>query len=167
MCPEATEDGTCIMMDVAVAELTVAGDRLSLTTSLIVLGSNPVPVIVTAAPDSPLLGLKLVMIGPPDPLVTVNGLPLVALPPGEVTVTVPEMAAAGTVTISWVAVAPVTVAAVPLKETAFWAGLVLNPVPLTVTLVPTGPLVGDIAMMEVCEDAFREIASRLPTASYW
>ena len=63
------------------------------------------------------------------------------------------------------AVALVTVAAVPLNVTAFWLGVVLKPVPEMVTVAPTGPLPGEKAMIETVDDAKRAIESRFPTAS--
>jgi len=44
----------------------------------------------------------------------------------------------------------VTVAAVPLKVTAFWLGVVLKPVPKMVTGVPTGPRFGLNSIMDTC-----------------
>ena len=64
-----------------------------------------VPVIVTAAPGAPLLGLKLVIVGG-DP--TTLKLPLlVAVPFGVVTVTAPLLAPAGTVALIWLSEATV------------------------------------------------------------
>jgi hypothetical protein len=53
-----------------------------------------VPVIVTAAPTGPLAGVKLAIVGAET---TVNGPPLVADPPGVVTVIGPVVAPDGTV----------------------------------------------------------------------
>jgi hypothetical protein len=70
---------------------------------------------------------------------TVNALALVAVPAGVVTLSVPVVAPAGTV--AWIAVAEVTVklALTPLNATAVAP---VKFVPLIVTLLPTGPLVG-------------------------
>ena len=122
--------------------------------------------MVTKVPATPLTGLKLVIVGPPLPLVTVNETALVAVPDGAVTLTVPVVAPLGTVATTCVALADVTTAAIPLKDTAFWLAVVLNPVPLTVTFVPTGPLVGESSIIEVCEEEFRLMERRFPTASY-
>ena len=54
-----------------------------------------VPVMVTALPTGPLVGLKLVIVGPLA--VTVKALALVAVPFGVVTLSVPVVAPAGTV----------------------------------------------------------------------
>ena len=71
--------------------------------------------------------------------VTVNALELVAVPPGVVTLSGPDVAPAGTVV--WIAVSELTVklAFTPLNLTAVAP---VKFVPLIVTLVPTGPLVG-------------------------
>ena len=55
----------------------------------------------------------------------------------------PVVALAGTATTSRDAVAESTVAAVPLIKTAFDAGVTLNPVPVSATSLPTGPLDGE------------------------
>ena len=53
-----------------------------------------VPLIVTLAPTSPLVGVKLVIVGGDS---TVKALELVAVPPGVVTLIDPVVAFAGTV----------------------------------------------------------------------
>ena len=53
-----------------------------------------VPLMVTLLPTSPLVGVKLVMVGG---FTTVNEPVLVAVPPGVVTLSVPVVAPAGTV----------------------------------------------------------------------
>ena len=78
---------------IAVAEVTV---KLALT-PLNVTDEAPVklvPLIVTLVPTSPLVGVKLAIVGA---LVTVNGLALVAVPPGVVTLSGPVVAPVGTV----------------------------------------------------------------------
>ena len=68
-----------------------------------------------------------------------KSLELVAVPPAVATVTLPVVAPLGTVVLIWVLETTVKVAAVVLKST------LLAPVkfvPVTVTLVPAGPLVG-------------------------
>src|SRR5439155_1239400 len=88
-------------------------------------------------PTGPLVGEKLVIVGP---LTTVNEPALVAVPPGVVTLSIPEVAPAGTVARMVVSEVTVKVALVPLNATAL-APVKLDPV--IVTLVPTGPLVGE------------------------
>ena len=53
-----------------------------------------------------------------------------------------KVAPVGTVTVSCVAVAAVTVAAVAPKITMLLAGVVLKPVPVMVSVVPVAPEVG-------------------------
>jgi hypothetical protein len=53
-----------------------------------------VPLIVTLAPTDPLVGVKLVIVGA---LTTVKLLELLAVPPGVVTLSGPDVAPAGTV----------------------------------------------------------------------
>src|SRR6185503_16026541 len=96
-----------------------------------------VPVIVTLVPTGPLVGVKFVIVGAG---ITVKLAALVAVPPGVVTLTGPVVAPAGTV--AWIAEAEVTVklaALTPLNRTAVAP---VKFVPVIVTLVPTGPLVG-------------------------
>ena len=52
-----------------------------------------------------------------------------------------------------------------MKRTVFKLGVVLKPVPVIVTVVPTGPRVGIYPLIEIWEDEFLTIESRLPTAS--
>ena len=100
-----------------------------------------VPVIVTLAPIAPLVGEKLVMVGGDT---TVKLLALVAVPPGVVTLIVPPVAPVGTVALICVAELTVNVAVVPLNFTAVAP---VNAVPVSVTLAPTAPLVGEKLVM--------------------
>ena len=102
---------------------------------------NPVPVSVTSIPGRPDDGLMPVTVSD-EGCVTVNTGPVTSLPPIE-TFTGPVDAAGGTVTTSCLSVASVTVATMPLNETLLAVAIVLNPVPVMVTNVPTGPCVGD------------------------
>src|SRR5258707_11156409 len=90
----------------------------------------------TPVPSALPLGEALPIVGGGT---TVNAPLLVVVPLGVVTLSGPVVAPAGTV--AWIAVAEVTVklALVPLKATAAPPG---TPVPLIVTLLPTGPLAG-------------------------
>jgi hypothetical protein len=114
-------------------------------------------------PGVAIVGLKLVIVGAPGDAVTVNALPLVAVPDGEVTLIVPEVAPAGTVATICVGLAEEMTAVVPLNLTVSWLGKELKPVPTIVTEVPTGPLVGEnvVIAIGVC----RVIDRILPTAS--
>jgi hypothetical protein len=118
-----------------VAEVTV---KLALT-PLNVTAVAPVksaPLIVTVVPTGPMVGAKIVIVGG---FTTVNAPLLVAVPAGVVTLIGPVVARAGTV--AWIAVSEVTakLAPRPLNATAVAP---VKLVPLMVTLVPTGPLVG-------------------------
>jgi hypothetical protein len=74
-------------------------------------------------------------------VVTVKVLLLVAVTVPLETVTVPVVAPVGTVTVRLVVDAELTVAVVPLNLTVLLAAVLLNPVPVMVTVAPTGPLV--------------------------
>src|SRR3989454_12211675 len=93
----------------------------------------PVPVV----PTGPLGGATLATTGAPAPVYEPA---LVAVPAGVVTVSGPLLAPAGTV--AWIAVSEITVklAVTPLNATVV---VPVKLVPLIVTLVPTGPLVGE------------------------
>jgi hypothetical protein len=67
---------------------------------------------------------------------------VVTVTPLTVTEIGPLVAPAGTVTVSVVEVAPVTVATTPLNRTVLLANVVLKLVPVMVTVAPTAPLVG-------------------------
>jgi len=101
--------------------------------------SRFVPVIVTAVPAGPLDGAKLVIVGEETVAVTVKFDVEVAFPTEVVTAIFPVVAPVGTVAVIWVALFAVKVAVVPLKETA---DVPFRFVPVTTTLVPTGPLAG-------------------------
>src|SRR6202007_2827523 len=92
--------------------------------------------MVTLVPAGPLAGVKLVTVGG---LMTVKLPALVAVPPGVVTLIGPLVAPDGTVAVIVVAELTVKLALVPLNRTAVAP---VKLVPLMVTLVPTGPLVG-------------------------
>jgi len=96
-----------------------------------------VPVIVTEVPTGPDAGFRLVMVGP-EAVVTVNVIPLLALPP-TVTTRGPVVAPGGTGTIMLVSLQLVGVPAVPLKVTVLDPCVAPNLVPVIVTSVPTAP----------------------------
>src|SRR5207245_1511781 len=100
-----------------------------------------VPLIVTLVPTGPLVGVKLAIVGG---LTTVNELALVAVPPGVVTLSGPVVAPAGTVARIAVSEVTVKVALTPLNVTEVAP---VSFVPLIVTLVPTGQLVGGKPVM--------------------
>ena len=93
-----------------------------------------VPVMVTAVPTLPEVGVKLEMTGG---ITTVKELLLVAIPPGVVTEIKPLVAPVGTVTFICVAESTVKVdAVVPLNVTAV---VPVKFVPVTITAVPALP----------------------------
>src|SRR5437764_398983 len=92
--------------------------------------------MVTLVPTGPLLGVKLEIVGG---LMTVKLAALLAVPSEVVTLIGPLVAPAGTVAVIAVAEPTVKLALVPLNSTALAP---VKLVPLMVTLVPTGPLLG-------------------------
>ena len=118
-----------------VAEFTV---KLALTPLNVtaVAPAKFVPLTVTLFPTAPLAGVKLVIVGG---LITVKLLALVVVPPSVATVMDPVVAPAGTVARIVVAESTVKVALTPLNVTGVAPAKL---VPLTATVVPTGPLAG-------------------------
>ena len=121
--------------------------------------------MVTVEPIIPIVGLKLVMVGWPFPVDIVKFAFEVAVPPGVVSVIGPVTDPLGTTTAIWFTVADVGVAFAPPNETPFWLAVELNPVPVIITVEPTGPLVGTKLRIETCPAVERPIANRLPTGS--
>src|SRR5205823_6182740 len=95
-----------------------------------------VPLIVTLVPTGPLPGVKLEIVGG---LMTVKLAALLAVPSEVVTLIGPLVAPAGTVVVIAVAELTVKLVLTLLNSTAVAP---LKLVPLIVTLVPTGPLLG-------------------------
>ena len=93
--------------------------------SLVAVAEKFVPLIVTAVPGMPIVGLKLEIVGAPLEVVTVNEPLLVAEPAGEVTLIGPVVAPDGTVVTICVEVAEVTVAVMPLNVTESWLAMEL------------------------------------------
>src|SRR5439155_2102980 len=112
-------------------------------------------------------GVNPLIVGAPPAVDTTKAL-RVADPLGVVTPTVYEFGASpvGTVVTSCVGVADVTDAATPPNVTVFCAGVVLNPVPTIVTVVPIGPVFGAKSPIATPTAPGRSIARMLPTASY-
>ena len=136
--PVVAPAGTGTTMLVADQLVGVAVVPLNLTVLAPWVAPKPVPVMVTEVPVDPEVGDKLVMFG-----VTVKSTPLLATL-ATVTTTLPEVAAAGTVTTIEPALQVVTVAAVPLKVTLPDAPKFE---PEMVTEVPTVPEVRDKLVM--------------------
>jgi len=135
--PVLAPGGTVTVSAVAVAAMTLAMAPLNLTALSTALVLNLVPEIVTFAPTGPVFGLKPVTVGG-----TLNATNDVVIPPAVFTATLPVVAPCGTVTVSEVAVAAVTVAAAPLNVTVLFAGVVLKLVPVMMTFVPAAPTSG-------------------------
>ena len=125
------------------------------------------PLIVSVALAAATAGLKELIEGAGIAGFTVKDDELVALPlPVTLTAIGPVLAAAGTVVLMSVFEDETTVAAAPLNVTAFCDGVALKPEPRIVTLAPGEPLVGENAAIVTVLAFWREIESRLPTASY-
>jgi hypothetical protein len=111
--PDVAEAGTEVAMDVAVQDVIVAVVPLNLTVLLPWLEPKPVPVIITAAPVFPEVGLTEVMLSPEF---TVKLRLLLAVPPA-VTTTFPVVAPLGTGTVINPSLQLVAVPVVPLNLT--------------------------------------------------
>ena len=98
-----------------------------------------VPVIVTDVPTGPLDGEKPLMVGGAPAPVTLKFVELTSLPAGVVTLMRPVVAPTGTLVVICVSRFVTNTAAVPPNSTEVAP---VNPVPVRVTLVPGGPLVG-------------------------
>jgi hypothetical protein len=112
-----------------------------------------VPVIVTSVPIGPDAGVKLVIVGVDDELVTVKLEELVPVNSPTVTEMVPVLAPVGTVaTIDVDVGVPVMFAVVPLNFTVLFAAVVLKFIPVIMTDVPTAPDVGVKVVTVGCEE---------------
>jgi hypothetical protein len=136
MGPEVAPGGTVAVICVDEFTMKDAEVRLNLTPVTLV---KFVPRITTEVPTGPLLGENDVMVGAPA-TVTVKFDELVAEPLALVTVIGPVNAPEGTVAVIWVDEFTVKVADVFLNLTSL---TLTKFVPLIVTDVPTGPLVGE------------------------
>jgi len=116
-----------------------------------------VPVMVTAAPARPLVGVKLEMVGAGG--VTVKFEVDVAVPLGVVTEIVPVVAPAGTVVLTWVALLKVNAAIVPLNLTAVAP---VKLVPVMVTAAPTRPMLGVKLEMVGAEPVMVKLVAEVP-----
>ena len=116
---------------------------LNVTVLVPLVAPKLVPVIVTDVATGPLVGANVVMVGVAP---TVKATPLLALPP-TVATTLPAVAPAGTGTTMLVADQVVGIALVPLKVTLLVPWVAPKLVPMIVTEVATGPLVGERLVM--------------------
>ena len=97
---------------------------------------------VAIAPSHTAAGAGCVVTVMTGEVVTVKLVALIAVLPATVTVITPVVAPAGTVVVMDVAVLDVDVASVPLNRTVLLPGVALKFVPVMVTVVPIGPVVG-------------------------
>ncbi len=146
--PVLAPAGTEVVMLVAVLAVTVAVVPLNCTVLLAGVVLKFVPVIVTVVPTGPLEGVNEVMVGSAA-AVTTKSSALVTVVQFTVTDILPVLAPAGTEVVMLVAVLAVTVAVMLLKNlTPLFAGVALKPVPVMVTVVPTGPVAGVNEVMD-------------------
>jgi hypothetical protein len=139
--PVVAPAGTGTVIELAPQLVGVAVVPLKLTMLEPWLDPKEVPVMVTVAPMAPLVGDRVVMLG-----ATLKLDPLLALPL-TVTTTLPLVAPEGTVATIDVGLQPVAVAAVPSNVTVLVPWIAAKFVPVIVTDVPTGPELGDKAVM--------------------
>jgi hypothetical protein len=112
---------------------------LNLTVLVPCVAPKFAPLIVMAAPTTPEVGFRLVILGAADDTVKVT--PLLATPP-TVTTTLPVVAPLGTGAAMLVALQLVGVAAVPLNLTVLLPWVAPKFAPLMVTDAPSNPAVG-------------------------
>jgi hypothetical protein len=143
--PVVAAAGTFALMLVADQFVTVASVPLNRTVLAPCAAPKFVPVIVTGVPVTPLVGERLVIAG--GTVVDTVKLTLLLVTPPTVTRTAPVVAPAGTVARTLVADQLVTVASVPLNRTVLAPCVAPKFVPVIVTDVPTGPVVGERLVM--------------------
>src|SRR5262245_55714923 len=114
--PPIDASGTAVFSVVAVADMASAVRMFSVSRLFAGVVSKFVPEIVNGVPATPMAGEKPVIVGAPVSDSTVNADPLVAAPGGAATLIGPVIAPAGTTTASWLGLADVMAAAVPLNE---------------------------------------------------
>lgn len=137
-------EGTVTVREVSVAPVTTATAPFIVTVLEEIVELKFVPVMVTEVPTSPLVGLKLVMVGlSAESSVTSKSPSEDVVLPFTVTVMGPVVAPVGTVTVSCVLVAVIISAEVPLNLTELLLAVKLKLEPVMVTVVPSGPLVGE------------------------
>jgi len=135
--PVVAPAGTGAMIVVLLQLVGVALSPLKVKVLVPCVFPKPVPVIVTEVPGSPVLGLKVAMVG-----ATVKLTPLLAIPP-TVTTTFPVVAPGGTRATMLVALQLVRKGAnAPLKVTVLVPWLAPKFAPVIVTDAVTGPEVG-------------------------
>jgi hypothetical protein len=151
--PDPALAGTVTVTLVGVAVFTAARTAPIDTVSFAGLASKPDPEIVTVAPGTATDGVNPETTGATTGASTTNGCWLPAEPPDVVTVTVPVVAPAGTVTVKLVTDAAETVADFPLNDTVLPAGVAANPVPEIVTVAPTEARAGTTLTTDTAVEA--------------
>src|SRR2546427_2253410 len=136
--PVVAPTGTGTTMLVAVHVVGVPVVPLKVMVLVPLVAPKFVPVTVTGVATGPVVGARLVTVGG---TLTVNATALLARPP-TVTTTLPVVAPAGTGTTMLVAVQVVGVSVVPLKVMLLVRLVAPKFVPVCVTGVASGPLVG-------------------------
>jgi hypothetical protein len=139
--PVCAPEGTTAV--IWVSELTVKVVALVFLNFTSVAPVRLVPVMITEVPTGPVIGTKEVIVGA-GTVVTVKFPGLVAVPSGVVTLILPVVAPFGTVAVICVSEFTVKLAEVVPNFTEVAP---VNPVPLIVTRLPTGPLVGENPVM--------------------
>src|SRR5262245_44904095 len=148
--PVVAPAGTAAVMLVADQLVVAAVVPLKVTVLVPWVAPKLVPVIVTAAPTAPLVGLRVVIVGVGS---TVNDVPALGTPL-TVTTTLPVVAPAGTDTAMLVADQLVGVAVVPLNLTVLVPWVAPKFEPAIVTGVPTAPAFGvSVEMLGADPDA--------------
>ena len=129
-----------------VGEAAVTAAKVAPKYTMLSAATEPklVPVMITELPTFPEDGVIEVMVGG---AVKVKLTALVTELQSTVTLMSPVVAPAGTITCRLVAVAEVTVAAMPLILTVLLDGVGSKLVPVIATVVPTGPPVGENPLM--------------------
>jgi hypothetical protein len=141
--PVEAPAGTVVAIDVADQLVGVAVVPLNVTVLAPCVAPKLVPVMVTAAPTTPLVGDRLEMLGAGA---TVKLTPLL-LTPCTRTTTLPVVAPVGTVATMLVADHVVVDAVVPLNVTVLLPFVAPKPLPAIVTDAPTAPVVGERLVM--------------------
>src|SRR6266853_3070703 len=137
--PVVAPAGTGTVMLVALQLVGVPAVPLNVTVLVPCVAPKFAPLIVTDVPTTPVVGLKLAMLGAGT--VTVKLTPLLATPP-TVTTTFPLVAPVGTAAVMLVAFQLVAVAETPLNFTVLVPCVAPKFAPLIVTDAPTKPDVG-------------------------
>src|SRR6266853_1038468 len=137
--PVVAPAGTGTVMLVALQLVGVPAVPLNVTVLVPCVAPKFAPLIVTDVPTTPVVGLKLAMLGAGT--VTVKLTPLLATPP-TVTTTFPLVAPVGTAAVMLVALQLVAVAETPLNFTVLVPCVAPKFAPLIVTAAPTNPEVG-------------------------